>query len=154
MTNKLTIPIHSIIDLITNSSTEIFVHSESSIEPVKELLNELLRIEGSDKTCDEIFDISIEHDVTCLNEFIENDYGGIDEILQLDYKDRIQLLKDILNNRKPEPYWWDDIVNDCRNNYHVKTLLVVKSKEEKYNIFSELLKKFLYSPHYYEHTTY
>jgi len=152
MINKILIPIHSVIDLITNSSTELFVHSENSIEPVKELLNELLRIEGSDKTCDEVFDISMEYDIKPLNEFIENYFEDNDEILQLEYKDRIEFLRDIINKRKPEPNWWDDIVNDCGNNYHVKTLLVVKPKEEKYNNFSELLRKFLYSPHYYEHS--
>jgi len=54
------IPVHSVIDIITNSSSEIFCNSEKSIEPAKDLINEMLRLMGSDKTCDDIFEISLE----------------------------------------------------------------------------------------------
>jgi len=55
--------VHSVIDLITNSSTEIFVDFSNSIKPVKELVNEFLKVQESDKTCDDIFDIRIENAV-------------------------------------------------------------------------------------------
>ncbi len=56
---KIKIPIHSQIDLITNSSTEIFVNAENSVEPCKELVDEILKLQGSDKTCDDIFSLKL-----------------------------------------------------------------------------------------------
>jgi hypothetical protein len=65
------IQIHSAIGLITNSSTEIFVHSEDSVEPAKELLRELLRIEDPTKILEDVFDIQIERDSNDLVDYFE-----------------------------------------------------------------------------------
>ena len=57
---KLTIPIHSFVDLITNSSTEIYVEAtESTVSAIKELVNSLLKAGGSTLTCDDLFTISL-----------------------------------------------------------------------------------------------
>ena len=59
--NKLVIPIHSFVDLITNSSSETFIsYDESSINAIKELVNSLLKTAGSALTSDDLFDITIE----------------------------------------------------------------------------------------------
>ena len=57
---KFTVTAHSVIDLITNSSTEMFMDFAGSIEPLKELIDELLKSSG--KTCDEVFKITIRPD--------------------------------------------------------------------------------------------
>ena len=44
------VKLHSFIDLITNSSTEIFINRIGAIEPLKELVDEFLKMNGSDKT--------------------------------------------------------------------------------------------------------
>lgn len=54
---KFNVNTHSVIGLITNSSTEMFMDFKGSIEPLKELINELLKTSG--KTCDEVFKLSI-----------------------------------------------------------------------------------------------
>ena len=54
---KFTVALHSVIDLITNSSTEMFMDFSDSIEPIKELVNEFLKGEG--KTCDDVFNLTI-----------------------------------------------------------------------------------------------
>ena len=59
---KMKINLHSIIDLITNSSTEIYTYSENSLSACKEMINEFFRVTGIDKTCDDIFELSIEAD--------------------------------------------------------------------------------------------
>jgi len=64
---QIAIPIHSIIDVITNSSTEIYTNTHSkSIEYAKDLINEILDAAGSDKTADDLFEFEIiedeEHD--------------------------------------------------------------------------------------------
>jgi hypothetical protein len=56
----LKISIHSVIDLITNSSTEIFTDYSNSVEPLKEFLNEILKACGVNKSCDEVFEIELD----------------------------------------------------------------------------------------------
>ena len=61
---SLFIPIHSFVDVITNSSSEIFVSAdEGTVEAVKESINNLLKGTGSNKTADELFDFSVCIDV-------------------------------------------------------------------------------------------
>jgi hypothetical protein len=63
--------VHSIIDVITNSSTEIFSGAKSqATEVAKELINKILSEGGSDKTADDLFtfetvsqDVGMEDDV-------------------------------------------------------------------------------------------
>jgi len=140
------INIHSIIDLITNSSTEIFVHSDNCVKPVKELLDEFLRLEGSNKKCDDLFDIFLEHKyykdnlTYCLK--VEN--------FSLE---KIQEIFDILNNKLKKPEWWFENKVENIVNYHSQSFLVVKSKDKKYEYLLNLLNKFLYSPYYYEYSS-
>ena len=48
--------IHSFIDLITNSSTE------NSVEPLKEMINEMFKICGIEKTCDDVLVIELDNE--------------------------------------------------------------------------------------------
>jgi len=58
--NSVSIKVHSTVAIITNSSTEIFVEAtENTIENVKNLINALLSLAGSDKKCDDLFDIKL-----------------------------------------------------------------------------------------------
>jgi hypothetical protein len=51
--------IHSFVDVITNSSTEMYIDYSGSIEPCKKMINEMFKACGSDKTCDDVFDIKL-----------------------------------------------------------------------------------------------
>ena len=116
------IPIHSLIDLITNSSTEIFVHSSASIEPAKAILNELLKLSGSQETCDDVFEISLEYsEYETYEDDEEDDDNEVNE-------------------------------NDEKETYDTESYLLIKSKDPKYNLIVEQLKTFLYSPDWYEHS--
>ena len=56
----ITIPIHSFVDLITNSSSEIFVSADANtVKAVKKLIDNILKASGSDKTADDLFEISL-----------------------------------------------------------------------------------------------
>ena len=60
----LTIPLHSFVDLITNSSSEIFVQAdENTIKSVKKLIDNLIKASGSDKTADDLFEIDLGYEV-------------------------------------------------------------------------------------------
>ena len=54
--------IHSFIDLITNSSTEIFADYSNSVEPLKEMINEMFKICGIEKTCDDVLVIELDNE--------------------------------------------------------------------------------------------
>ena len=55
------IPIHSFIDVITNSSTSVYVGChDNTIKFAKELVDDLLKAAGSDKTSEDIFEFNIQ----------------------------------------------------------------------------------------------
>lgn len=60
----------SVSDVITNSSSEVFTYyTENSIKEVKNLVDAILRAGGSDKTCDDLFEINLTFDedqVRCI----------------------------------------------------------------------------------------
>lgn len=137
------IPLHSVIDLITNSSTEIFVYSENSLKPAKELINEILKLQGSDKTCDDVFDLKITMDDYQIKNLIE--YGELDEDVQLELqKDITKHVVEIQNGEKPE--WF------VENKWHVETYLEITVKDKKYADLATKLKTFLYSTNHDEHS--
>lgn len=65
--NQIKIAIHSYVDLITNSSTEIYVSAhDKTISAAKAMVNKVLAAAGSDKIADDLFDFALT--VTVTNE--------------------------------------------------------------------------------------
>ena len=61
---SLIIKIHSFIDVITNSSTEIFVQAnDKTIKNVKDMVTAILGLGGSSLTFDDLFTVSL-HNTT------------------------------------------------------------------------------------------
>lgn len=64
-TMTIVIPIHSFVDLITNSSSEIFVEaSTKTITAIKKMLDNVLTAGGSTKTADDLFTFELGYEVT------------------------------------------------------------------------------------------
>lgn len=62
----------SITDVITNSSTSVFVvHRESDINSIKELVNAILAIDGN-YTFDDLFEINLEFNYDVIDEYLED----------------------------------------------------------------------------------
>ena len=62
----------SITDVITNSSTSVFVvHRESDINSIKELVNAILAINGN-YTFDVLFEISLEFDYNAIDYYLDD----------------------------------------------------------------------------------
>ena len=56
----IVIKTHSIVDIITNSSTTIYTQAtDGAIKTVKEIINTILKDAGSDKTVDDLYDVEI-----------------------------------------------------------------------------------------------
>jgi len=81
MNKKYTIKIHSFVDLITNSSTEIYIEAtEKTIQSIKEIIDNILLLGNSDYTCDDLFDIELE-DVSDEG-YNEDDYKDVSLIVK------------------------------------------------------------------------
>ena len=78
---KMIINIHSIIDIITNSSTMIFTWmNDDAIEKAFELLDEILKLGDSTKTAKDLFDIKILYDIDAICEnFLEVISSDVEE---------------------------------------------------------------------------
>lgn len=153
MKQHITVKLHSLIDLITNSSTEIFVHSDDSIEPAKDLLNEFLKLNGSNQKWDEVFEISLVEDETTILDYMEyrldDDMEEFNKIFPDDIFNKeiaLAYISDVFKGIIETPDWWLD-------EFDIQTFLKIKCKDSKYDHFLELLDKFLYSPSYFEHSS-
>ena len=163
------INIYSIVDVITNSSTTIYTYQENSIEPAKELIEEILKL-----LRDEEEDYSIDPDdyfyfgVFCKNElyFDRFDYKkerekpddmpevkGEYNTKQWKYTNRKRekwlnnLKKDIMKGEKKKPNWMEIVEEE--GGYSVltpDTYLHIIPKEEKYKPLVEKIINFINSP--------
>ena len=130
---KLQIKIHSIVDVITNSSTVIYTQAnESTIEGVKEIANTLLKIGNANLTADDLFTFElVDPDIKPYREYeirVEfssqiKDWSFLssarkDEMVEEKYNEYLAM------DEKPE--WWE------RNSYddYYDIDLVVKAKDE------------------------
>ena len=86
----IAIPIHSFVDLITNSSTEIYIQAkQKTVDTVKAIVNHLLAQQNSSYTVDDLFDISL------VNTTLEDENRFLvkhdKEPREAEYTDEIQL---------------------------------------------------------------
>lgn len=80
--NKYTIAVHSFVDLITNSSTELYIQAtEKTVESVKALIDHILKLGDSKLTCDDLFTVELDkvgfedHYGETYEEYIESSGG-------------------------------------------------------------------------------
>ena len=72
---SLKIKVHSVVQIITNSSTVIYTQAdEGTIISLKEMVNALLKIGGSELTADDLFTFELDSDG-------EESYGGNSDIV-------------------------------------------------------------------------
>ena len=93
---KIDIKIQSISDIITNSSSEIFtIYKKSGFKTIRDIVDELLSLTGSDKTFDDLFELKIrtteEADEDYVNSGSNQDFidwcMDRDSDINIDYKD-------------------------------------------------------------------
>lgn len=97
MRNEIRVDIHSMVDVITNSSTVIYTWATGGTNQVKELINAILKASGSDKTSDDLF--TIEERMT--EDGMERVLDKMDE--SSEFEDRIDELE------KTFPEGWGDL---------------------------------------------
>jgi hypothetical protein len=138
------IKIHSIVDVITNSSTVIFTY-QNSVKQAKELVQEVLNIAEIDKTPDDIFYYGVfcDEDTYFGNGKLPEDcpktvgdYGS-DERKECE-KEQNKWLDDLklsIMNGAEKPQWMIDVEEYCGeygDGWCPETWLYIIPKEEKY----------------------
>lgn len=142
------IQVHSATDLITNSSTIIYTYSKSSIPVCKELIDEILRLLGEEKKCDDVFVLSTLAEDYTYQEFLDDDdedhpkkRGQPKSSSEVDIP---KLMDDIMHGLIKKPKWMKDA--EEKENYMglpPSTNLCIVAKDPKYETLAELVVKFL-----------
>lgn len=143
---------HSIVDLITNSSTVIFTY-QNSIKEAKELIAEILKLSGSDKTPDDVF----YYGVFCgSDEYLDDIEDTLDDEVpddlpsDVDWKRENELREEWINSliskiikeeiKKPD---WMEKCETNYDDYHYSTYLYLIPKDDKYNELGDKIRKLL-----------
>ena len=150
--HELRIKLHSMTDLITNSSTVIYTYSGASLNACREMVDEIFRVLGIDKKCDDVFSLRLSSDL------------DVYDICDTDPEDDVpaefttengsdfnrnkvsELLNQIRNGQTP-PAWLDKIVERINDNrdYPLETTLIVTPNLPGFENLAKLISQFLYS---------
>ena len=86
--------LQSLNDVVTNSSMEVYqLATQYTVNAVKDIINVILKIGGSDKSCDDLFTVSIDYS-DMLEDYFEHCIDNEDE----EYRGMIEEVR----NRKDE----------------------------------------------------
>ena len=148
--------IHSIVDVITNSSTVIYTY-QNGVKEAKELLQEILNIIGEKKEVDDLFSIGVfasDNDIYTeyLSELVEDgddeypdNYPSDDWKAQDNYI--VELKETILKEEVKKPEWMKEAESkENYDGYTAETSLYISPKDEKYTLLIEKMMSFLNSP--------
>lgn len=99
--------INSMTDVITNSSTSVFVvYAEHNIDSIKELVNSILAIDGR-YTFDDLFNISLEFDYDVIERYSEKLSDEFSEFIQdnADYEEILMSFDKEKKSRLADELW-------------------------------------------------
>ena len=158
--------IHSLVDVITNSSTTIYTYQAGSISPVKELVQEILTISKiTDKSPDDIFYYGVFcEDGIYFDKFDEGeeeaplsmpeligDWGTDERVNSQDAQQKWldDLKTSIMKGEIEKPKWMIDIEEDENySGYSIPTELCLVPKDDIYKPLANKLFSFLNSPNH------
>lgn len=103
--------INSMTDVITNSSTSVFVvYAEHNIDSIKELVNSILAIDGR-YTFDDLFNISLEFDYDVIEHYSEELSDEFSEFTQdnANYEEILMSFDKEKKSRLADELW--DLIN-------------------------------------------
>ena len=145
---------HSAVDVITNSSTTIFTYSGGTDEKAKELIDEFLKVLGSNQTADDMFFMGVFVDDFDLFfddlEEDEIDDPDLKEAFKMGYSEQREWaekqIQRILKGEIEEPDWMKEVEDrEDYDGYTAQTTLYIYPKDKKYADLAEKIIGFLYS---------
>jgi hypothetical protein len=146
------INIHSITDLITNSSTVIYTYSSSSEEAMKKMIDEVFHVLGVDKKCDDVFTLTVtsdieqycDHILDMEEEDLPDTFKGLERGGLADKVEEI--VNKVTKGELKKPEWMKDIEEDeGHDDYSPSTTLNIIAKLPEYEKLAGLIGSFLYS---------
>jgi len=152
------ITIHSITDLITNSSTTIYTYSDSSPKAMTEMIDGIFKVFGIDKKCEDVFNVSVEmSDSSAISERVIDYLCDEPESVPKDFYNQDdeddlfnkldQLYNDIYDNNVKSPDWLVAAEQSTLDgmDYSPSTTLKITAKQPEYEELCKLITNFLYS---------
>jgi len=143
------IKVHSVVDIITNSSTEIYTNYDSSVKPFKEMVNEFLKVLGVDKTCDEVFKVvalpEVDYILSAIDELKDEDYKKYKNYIYYEKSKWGDLKRFNLEKFILECDEIPDFIKSIETAYDENILYIVPLSEE-YEDLAKKIKTFLDSP--------
>lgn len=137
MSNVIRANIHSVVDVITNSSTTIYTHQDS-VKETKELVQEILNIAGiTDKTPDDIFYYGVFADEY---RYLDQEPDEMPEAHQDEWLEQIQVA--VMKGEIPKPRWMQNVENDYEGG---NTELVLVPRDERFSKLAKRVKSLLNS---------
>ncbi|CAB4131461.1 hypothetical protein UFOVP276_210 [uncultured Caudovirales phage] len=143
------IKIHSMTDLITNSSTTIYTYSDASESAMRNMIEEFFKVFGIDKKCDEVFTLT----VTCKSYDYSDRVSNLDDMPEefkgLGNKEiqakTEEILAKVVSGEINKPQWMTDVEKDDHWDNRPATTLNIEPKAPEYAALAKLLLEFLYS---------
>ncbi len=150
--STLKISFHSFVDVITNSSTVIYVGcGDNTIKLAKELITSLLKVAGLNKTADDFFEFTVVQNQEtindCIGDWIDECFENFEEELkkidgckditkeiwdEMEYKERNKitdiLCEKILSNKINKSV--SDFIDDYFDEGFDQRQLIIKSKTD------------------------
>lgn len=142
--------IHSVVDVINNSSTTIYTYHDNCVKPAKEMINEFTKALGSDLTADDIFYINVfledeEIYINAMSQVEDDEYIHDD-----DYKKGQKIVSDtiaqVLEEKIKKPDWMLEAEEQQNyNGYNYESVIYIIEKDPKYKLIGKSIKKLLSS---------
>jgi len=146
--------IHSMTDLITNSSTTIYTYSDNSIGALQRMIDEFFRVLGIDKKCADVFTVTLVLDANYryIDELDEMDEEDVPSELRgnLSYNDREKLIKEyverVVSGEMEKPEWMKKVEsNENGDGLKPSNIISIVPKSPEYADLAKLIVSFLYS---------
>ena len=112
------IKIQSVSDIITNSSTEVFmVYDNSAFKNIKELVNAILALAGSDQTFDDLFEIK-----ACVSEYFLDEYPEYAGLTEDEILEKARMIDEDNYDSYPYVNHYKVVAKDVKNDNTAKIL--------------------------------
>jgi GTPase SAR1 family protein len=164
---------HSVIDLITNSSTVIYTYSGASLEACREMIDEVFKSLNVDKKCDDVFMLTVLADEDTYEQWLsdhqdedeeddEDDDEDDEEEEEEDEEEEAEgedeklittsvskLMDDIMYGRAEKPAWMVEAEEEEDDvGFTQETTLHIVAKDPAFENLAKLVSDFLYSTHH------
>lgn len=144
MIDQIKLRIHSVVDVITNSSTVIYTNCDDNcLQNARDLVNTILKEAGSDKTADDLYTFKIAltedaiHQLYYNEDFIEKS-GYKKQPSDLGWRENVYHLSKFLDDNN---ITYEDVKEflDSDEDYNSNTVIIITTKDGKTSNFTDMI---------------